>query len=147
MLGIGCDHAAYGLKEILLEHLRGKGREVKDFGVFDAAEVADYPAVAREVAVSVARGECEGGILICGTGLGMSMAANKISGIRAALCTDGYMARMSREHNNANVLALGAWVVGKGLACEIADIWLAAEFQGGKHEKRLRMISNLEGRP
>lgn len=146
MLGIGCDHAAYGLKEILLDHLRKTGIEIKDFGVFDGVTIADYPDIAHAVAVSVSQGECEKGILICGTGLGMSIAANKVRGIRAALCTDGYMARMSREHNDANVLALGAWVLGKGVACDIVDIWLITEFQGGKHEKRIEMIFNLERR-
>ena len=145
MIAIGADHAGFALKEILVEYLRGKGMEVKDFGVQTDADKADYPGIAFSVARAVKEGACEWGILVCGTGVGMSIAANKVKGIRAALCTDEYTARMSREHNDANILAMGAWVVGKGLACQIVDAWLGASFAGGVHANRVQMIRQQEG--
>lgn len=144
MIAIGSDHAAFALKLILAEHLRNKGLQVRDFGVFTEEVKADYPPIAFAAAEAVAAGTAEWGILLCGTGIGMSVAANKVKGIRAALCSTGYAARMSREHNDANILVMGAWVVGRGLACSIVDDWLNAEFQEGIHANRLRMIKEFE---
>lgn len=145
MIAIGADHAGFALKEILVDYLRGKGIEVKDFGVQTDAVKADYPLIAFSVARAVREGACDWGILVCGTGVGMSIAANKVKGIRAALCATEYSARMSREHNDANILAMGAWVVGKGLACQIVDAWMGASFAGGVHQNRLHMIRQQEG--
>ena len=114
-----------------------------DFGTCDAQSV-DYPDYALSVAEAVTSGECERGILICGTGIGISISANKVPGIRAALCTNGFMARMSREHNNANVLALGERIVGLDLAIDIVDIWLKTEFLGDRHQKRVDKIEAIE---
>ncbi|GAB4372069.1 MAG: ribose 5-phosphate isomerase B [Spirochaetales bacterium] len=144
MIALGADHAGFALKEILVEYLKGKGLEVEDFGVHTDAVKADYPPIAFSVAQAVQTGSAEWGILICGTGVGMSIAANKVKGIRAALCTHEYTARMSREHNNANILVMGAWVVGKGLACQIVDAWMSASFAGGIHQNRVRMIHQQE---
>ncbi|MCX7787890.1 MAG: ribose 5-phosphate isomerase B [Spirochaetes bacterium] len=144
MIAIGADHAGFALKEILVEYLRGKGLEVKDFGVHTDAVKVDYPPIAFSVAQAIHRGNAEWGILVCGTGVGMSIAANKVKGIRAALCTTEYVARMSREHNDANVLVLGGWVVGKGLACQILDSWMGASFVGGIHQNRVQMIQQQE---
>lgn len=143
MIAIGSDHGGFELKQKIIEHLRDRGIEVRDFGVFNT-DRADYPDVALEAAVSVSSGESEKGILICGTGIGISIAANKVPGIRAALCCDCYMARMSREHNDANILALGERVTGAGLAFDIIDTWLAAAFKGGRHKARIDKISNIE---
>ncbi len=143
-IAIGSDHAGFGLKGEIIELLRGLGHECRDFGTH-SQESCDYPDYARAVAEAVARGECERGILICATGIGMSMAANKVKGIRAALCHDVFSARRSREHNQANVLCLGAQVVGVGLALEIVKTWLAAEFSGGeRHRRRVEKIKAME---
>lgn len=143
-IAIGSDHAGFGLKGEIIELLRGLGHECRDFGTH-SQESCDYPDYARMVAEAVARGECERGILICATGIGMSMAANKVKGIRAALCHDVFSARRSREHNQANVLCLGAQVVGVGLALEIVKTWLAAEFSGGeRHRRRVEKIKAME---
>jgi ribose 5-phosphate isomerase B len=131
------------MKNAIADHLRARGVEPRDYGARSEQSV-DYVRFAEAVARSVASGECELGILVCGTGIGMSVAANKIRGVRAALCTDAYMAQMSREHNDANVLALGARVVGIGLARDIVDRWLEARFLGGKHEARVSLVSLLE---
>jgi len=144
MIAIGSDHAAYELKEEVKQYLMEKGLEVKDFGTYEPGKSVDYPDYGRLVAEAVASGECEQGILICGTGLGISMAANKVPGIRAAVCTNEYMARMAREHNDANILALGARVVGTGLAFSIVDAWLESEFQGGRHKTRVDKITEIE---
>ena len=143
MIAIGADHAGYRLKTEILNYLKQKGYQVKDFGTYTETSV-DYPDYALIVGNAVSKGECEKGILICGTGLGMSIAANKIPGIRAALCNDCYTARMSREHNNANILVLGERVIGTGLALEIVDIWLKSEFVGGRHALRVEKISKIE---
>lgn len=143
MIAIGCDHGGYVLKNLILEHLKSKGFEVKDFGI-NTNESVDYPDYAKLVGDSVAKGECEKGIVICGTGIGISIAANKIKGIRAALCTNSFMARMSIEHNNANVLALGERVIGKDLAIDIVNTFMCAEFEGDRHVKRVNKILDLE---
>lgn len=143
MLAIGSDHGGYELKTEILKYLKEKGFEVKDFGTCDCNSV-DYADYGLAVAKAVKSAECEKGIIICGTGLGISISANKVPGIRAALCTDGYMAKMSREHNDANILALGARVVGVGLALDIIDIWLNTEFAGGRHKTRIDKIAQIE---
>lgn len=143
MLGIGADHGGFELKEEIKKYLDEKGIETKDFGTFSEDSV-DYPDYAEKVANSIVSGECDCGILICGTGIGISIAANKIPGIRAANCSDCYSARKSKEHNNANILCMGGRVVGKDLAKMIVDEWLNAEFQGGRHQRRLDKITELE---
>jgi len=135
-IALGSDHAGWRLKETVKGHLAAKGLTIKDFGP-ERAESCDYAEYALKVAVAVAAGEFERGILICGTGLGMSMAANRIKGVRAALCYNEYLARMSRAHNNANVLCLGERVIGEGLALSILDVWLAVDFEGGRHQRRV----------
>lgn len=143
MIAIGSDHAGFNLKTEIVELLKKEGYEIKDLGTCDCNSV-DYPDFGQAVAEAVSNGECEKGIIICGTGIGISIAANKVPGVRAALCTDSYMAKMSREHNDANVLALGARVIGSGLATDIVDTWLKTEFAGGKHKRRIDKISAIE---
>jgi ribose 5-phosphate isomerase B len=143
MIAIGCDHVGYELKPQIIEHLKQKGFEVKDFGT-NNSERCDYPVYGYKVAKAVAEGECERGILICGTGVGISLSANKVKGIRAVVCSDPYSAKLSREHNNTNILAFGARVVGLELAKMIVDCWLDAEFEGGRHQNRIDMISDIE---
>ena len=139
-IAIGCDEAAYSLKKIIIDHLSNRDDiELKDFGA-DAGEVVLYPDVAKVVAEAVASGEFERGILVCGTGIGMSIAANKVRGIRAALCGDTYSARVCRAHNTANILCLGERVIGEHLALDIVDIWLKTGFEGGRHKRRIDMI-------
>jgi ribose 5-phosphate isomerase B len=144
IIAISSDHGGYDLKGEIIKYLKEKGHELKDFGTCDSACSVDYPDYGLAVAQAVANGECERGIIICGTGIGISISANKVPGVRAALCTDTYTARMSREHNNANVLALGARVIGTGLALEIVDTWFKTEFQGGRHKRRVDKISDIE---
>ncbi|WP_434631420.1 ribose 5-phosphate isomerase B [Thermoanaerobacterium thermosaccharolyticum] len=143
MIAIGSDHGGYELKEAIKKHLDEKGIEYKDFGTF-SEESVDYPDFALKVAEAVASGEFERGILLCGTGVGISIAANKVPGIRAANVSDAFSARYSKEHNNANVLCMGGRVVGPGLATLLVDEWLNAEFQGGRHQKRLDKITEIE---
>jgi len=143
MIAVGSDHGGFNLKTEILKYLEEKGYQARDFGTCDCTSV-DYPDFGLAVAEAVKSGECEKGIIVCGTGLGISMAANKVPGIRAAVCTDTYMARMSREHNNANILALGERVVGVGLALDIVEIWLNTEFLGGRHKTRVDKISDIE---
>lgn len=145
MLAIGGDHAAFGFKEEIKEHLDEKGIEYKDFGTF-SEESTDYPIYGEAVAKAVASGEFEKGIIICGTGVGISLAANKVKGIRAVVGSDCYTAALSRRHNDANILALGARVIGIDLAKMILDTWLEAEFEGGRHQRRVDMISAIEER-
>jgi ribose 5-phosphate isomerase B len=142
-IAIGADHGGYELKNIILEHLRQAGYTVEDFGTH-SPESVDYPDYAYPVARGVAAGDYDLGILICGTGIGMSIAANKIVGVRAAVCGDTYSARMSRLHNNANILCLGGRVVGPGLALDIVDVWLSTEFEGGRHARRVEKIRQME---
>ena len=146
MTAIGCDHAAVKLKNTIIEHLKSRGIEVKDFGCF-TSESVDYPDYAYAVASAVASGECERGILICGTGIGMSIAANKVKGIRCALCGDTFSARATREHNDANILALGERVTGAGLALDIVDVFMDTKFSGDeRHVRRINGIRAIEER-
>lgn len=138
-IGIGSDHGGFELKEIVKEHLEEKGYTVKDYGT-DSEESVDYPDYGKAVAKGVVAGEVDGGIVICGTGIGISLAANKVEGIRCALCSDTFSARMSRMHNDANMLALGGRVLGRGLALDIVDAWLDSEFEGGRHQRRVEKI-------
>ncbi|MDF1613633.1 ribose 5-phosphate isomerase B [Desulfurivibrio dismutans] len=138
-IALGCDHGGFGLKETVLTVLQQLGHEIRDCGTLDGQAV-DYPDIAVAVCELVAKGECERGILICGTGIGISMAANRNPAIRAALCAEAFSARMSREHNDANVLCLGGRTIGPGQAEEIVRIWLDAEFAGGRHLRRIQMF-------
>ncbi len=143
MIALGADHGGYLLKEFIKKHLEKKGIEYKDFGTYSEDSV-DYPIYAQKVCEAIGRGECENGILCCGTGIGISMAANKFKGIRCALVRDSFSARLTKEHNNANVLALGGRVTGTELAADIIDSWLNASFQGGRHQGRIDIISSFE---
>lgn len=143
MVAIGSDHGGLELKSVLCEALRQRGLEVADLGTENGDSV-DYPDFAEKVAGAVSRGEAESGILICGTGIGMSIVANKFPGVRAALVTDEYMARMAKEHNNANILVLGGRVLEAMTACRIVSVWLDAVYEGGRHQRRLDKIAQLE---
>ena len=143
MIAIGCDHGGLNLKNYIEKFLEGKGIEYKDMGTY-TSDSCDYPDIAKSVCDKVVANECECGILICGTGIGMSMAANKIDGIRAAHVTDTYSARMTKEHNNANVICLGERITGCDLALDIVDSYLNAEFLGGRHENRVNKVMELE---
>ena len=142
-LVIGCDHAAPELKAIVRDHLIERGFEVIDVGTH-TTDSCNYPDYAHALCKKIQSGECDLGILICGTGIGMSMAANKHKGIRAACCSDTFSARLTRLHNDANVLCFGARVVGQGLAVDLADIFVDTEFEGGKHARRVDMITAIE---
>lgn len=140
MVAIGCDHGGVELKDMIVAHLKGQGIEVKDFGCYDKNAV-DYPIYGKKVGEAVASGECEKGIVICTTGIGISIAANKVKGVRAALCADTLSAKMTRLHNDANVLAMGAGIVGPNLAKEIVDTFLGTDFSGEeRHQRRVDMI-------
>lgn len=143
MVVIAADHGGYPLKEALKKHLDKQGIEYLDVGAF-GPESCDYPVFAERACREIANGNCERAILVCGTGIGMALAANKCRGIRASACTDTYSARMMRAHNDANALCLGARVIGEGLACDIVDTFLATEFEGGRHARRVGMIMDLE---
>lgn len=140
---IGSDHGGYHLKEHIKKYLSEKGYEMVDVGT-DSEDSCDYPDFAQKLCDGIAQGTAEKGILICGTGIGISIAANKCAGIRAALCNEVYGAQMSRQHNDANVLCMGARVVGVGTAELIADTWLNTDFEGGRHERRVAKIMALE---
>ena len=142
MIAIGSDHAGYGLKCEIIKHLEEKGVEFVDCGC--NGESVDYPDIAEKTCAKVTSGEAEKAILICGTGVGISISANKIKGIRAALCGDSYSAKYTRLHNDANVLCMGGRVIGAGLAAEITDIFLETEFEGGRHARRVEKIMKLE---
>ena len=142
-LVIGSDHGGIHLKEVLKQHLAERGIEVSDAGTY-TEESCDYPDIAEKVCREITDGNAERGILVCGTGIGMSMAANKVKGIRAALCGDVFSATMSREHNNANIICLGERVLGPGLAACILDAWLDTDFAGGRHERRVNKIMAVE---
>ncbi len=143
MVVIGSDHGGLQLKSVLAEALRQRGLDVRDMGT-DNGDSVDYPDFAEKVAGAVSRGEAVQGILICGTGIGMSIVANKFPGVRAALVTDDFMAQMAKEHNNANVLVLGGRVLDAPTACRLVGIWLDATFEGGRHQRRLDKIAELE---
>lgn len=140
-IAIGNDHTAVDMKIEIMEYLRNKGYEITDFGCF-TEEVCDYPVYGMAVAHSVAIGDNDFGILICGTGIGISLAANKVNGIRAAVCSEPYSSKLARQHNNANIIAFGSRVVGIEMAKMIVDSFLDAEFEGGIHEKRVNMFMN-----
>lgn len=140
-VGIGSDHGGFQLKESIKEYLEELNIEYEDYGT-NNEESVDYPEYGKKVANGVMTGEVEKGIVICGTGIGISLAANKVKGIRCALCSDTYSARMSRAHNNANMLSLGGRVLGVDLAKEIVRVWLEEEFQGGRHERRVNQIED-----
>ena len=142
-LAIGCDHGGFKLKEEIKKMLLEKDYNLKDFGTFSEDSV-DYPDIARELAGAVRDGKYDRGILICGTGIGIGIAANKLEGIRAALCHDTFSARASREHNDANILTMGERVIGPGLARDIVNIWLETNFAGGRHAKRVQKITDIE---
>ncbi len=142
-LAFGCDHAAYGLKLSLIEYAKSLGYDVIDFGCSSEKSV-DYPDYAYPVAKAVASGEAERGVVLCFTGIGVSITANKVRGIRCSLCSEPYSASLTRKHNNSNVLALGAGMVGAALAKEILRVWLLTEFEGGRHEGRVNKITEYE---
>jgi ribose 5-phosphate isomerase B len=142
-IAIGNDHTSVAMKKHIVDYLTAKGYELVNFGT-DSEERVDYPIYGKKVADAVASGECELGILICGTGIGISLAANKVKGIRAAVCSDAYSASMTRRHNNSNILAFGSRVVGQGTAETIVDAFLGAEYEGGRHQTRVDMISDIE---
>lgn len=142
-IALGSDHAGLPLKKEIIKHLEGKGIEIQDFGTF-TEDSCDYPDYAIKVAEEVAAKRFDFGILVCGTGIGISIAANKVPGIRAALCGDTFSAHACRQHNDANILALGQRVVGVGLALDIVDNFLSAKYEGGRHQKRVDKISAIE---
>ena len=143
MIAIACDHGGLKLKDAVMEYLKENGYEFKDFGTH-SEQSCDYADYAKEVALAVTGGECERGILICGTGIGMSIAANKVKGIRAAHCTDYFSAKYTRLHNDSNILCLGERITGAGLALELVRVFLETEFEGGRHAQRIAKIAELE---
>ena len=145
MIAIGSDHGGFELKQFVMKHLDELGLAYRDYGTY-SADSCDYPVYGEAVARAVASGEAEKGIVICGTGIGISIAANKVKGIRAALCGDCYSAEFTRRHNDANILAMGARVTGSGLALKIVDTFLTTAFEGGRHAKRIALIAALEER-
>ena len=143
-IAIACDHGAYDLKEAVKEHLTKQGHELVDFGTH-SRESCDYPDFAGPAAKAVAAGQCEKGIVLCTTGIGVSITANKVKGIRCALLSDLMSAKMTRQHNDTNVMAMGAGVVGQMLALQIVDTWLGTEFEGGRHQRRIDKMMQYEG--
>jgi ribose 5-phosphate isomerase B len=143
-VALGCDHGGYALKTPIRQYLASKGISCRDIGT-DSEDSVDYPVYGMKVAHLVSSGECQRGILLCGSGIGMSIVANRLAGVRAALCHDIYTARLSRQHNDANVLVLGARVIGPGLALEIVKTWLETGFEGGRHKRRIDLIDELAG--
>ncbi|MBQ3496756.1 MAG: ribose 5-phosphate isomerase B [Oscillospiraceae bacterium] len=142
-IAMGCDHGGYALKERIKKYLTEKGHTIVDCGT-DSTESCDYPVYGEAAARKVASGECERGIVVCTTGIGISISANKVRGIRCALCSDAFSAEMTRRHNDANVLALGAGIVGGNLAERIADVFLSTEFEGGRHARRVDRMMAIE---
>ncbi len=145
MIALACDHGAYDLKEALKKHLTELGLDYKDFGTY-SKDSCDYPDFAGPAALAVASGECDRGIVCCTTGIGVSITANKVKGIRCALVSDLMSARLTRQHNDTNMLAMGAAVTGEKLALEIADTWLNTAFEGGRHARRVDKIMTYEGK-
>lgn len=142
-IAIGCDHGGLEHKNAIKEHLEARGFEVVDSGIYEQVSV-DYPDIARKVSADIVSGKCERGILVCGTGIGMSIAANKIKGIRAAACSEHFSAKYTRLHNDSNIICLGGRVIGVGTAIELADIFVDTEFEGGRHETRVNKIKEIE---
>ena len=143
MIAIGSDHAGLPLKDEIIKHFEQKGIAYIDYGT-NSSESVDYSDYGKKLAKAVASKECDRGIVICGTGIGISIAANKVNGIRASLCTNSYMAKMTRMHNDSNVLALGQRVTGVGVALDIVETWLSTEFEGGRHKRRIDKIRDIE---
>ncbi|MCK5780374.1 MAG: ribose 5-phosphate isomerase B [Psychrilyobacter sp.] len=143
-VAIGCDHGAFELKEKVIKFLQGNGYDILDLGC-NSLDSVDYPKYGKAVGEAVVNKKAEKGIVLCGTGIGISIAANKVKGVRAALCNNTTTARLTREHNDANVLAIGARMVGDVLAFEMVETFLTTEFEGGRHQKRIEMISEIEG--
>ena len=143
MIAIGSDHGGYALKEHIKAYLTSQGITCLDVGC-NSPESCDYPIFGKAVGEAVASGQCEKGIVICTTGIGISISANKVKGVRAALCADSFTAEMTRRHNDSNVLALGAGVVGVNLADRIVDVFLSTEFEGGRHERRVNLMMDIE---
>ncbi len=144
-IAMGSDHGGFDLKNVIVEHLKKQGHEIVDVGTHDDNS-CDYPVYGEKAALEVASGSCDCGIVICGTGIGISLAANKVKGIRCALAGDCFSAKMAKMHNNANMLAIGARVTGQSLALQIVDEYINAEFEGGRHERRVALISDIEDR-
>lgn len=145
MIALACDHTALAMKREIIGLLDEMKLEYKDFGTFEECS-CDYPVYGYKAAKAVASGECDRGIVICGTGVGISLAANKVKGIRACVCSEPYTAKLSRMHNNSNVLAFGARVIGVEMAKMITDEWLNAEYEGGRHQRRVDMVMEIENR-
>ena len=144
-IAIGCDHGGLAHKNAICEHLKERGFEVEDFGIYEQISV-DYPNIAEKVCESIVSGKNELGILVCGTGIGMSIAANKYKGIRAAACSETFSAKFTRLHNDANVLCLGGRVIGPGVALEMVDLFIGTDFEGGRHERRVNAIMEIENK-
>lgn len=142
-IAIACDHGGYRLKKVLFKELQRQGYKVKDFGTY-SEESCDYPDYAAKAAKAVASGECDKGVVVCGTGIGVSITANKVKGIRCALCHDVFSAKATRNHNDANMLAMGQRVIGEGLAIEVLNAWLSSDFEGGRHIPRIEKMMALE---
>ena len=142
-VAVGCDHGGFVLKDRVIATLKDLGAEVVDYGCFDESSV-DYPEYGEKVARAVASGECALGVVMCGTGIGISIAANKVKGIRAAVVTNTYMAKLTKNHNNANIIALGGRVISADEAEEIVRAWYTAEYEGGRHQRRVDMIAKIE---
>lgn len=143
MIALGSDHGGYALKQHIIEYLDAHGLDYRDFGCH-STESCDYPVFAKAAAEAVASGECERGIVICTTGIGISIAANKVQGVRCALCTDPLMAEMTRRHNDANMLAIGAGFTGKNLAERMVEVFLSTDFEGGRHERRVNKLNAIQ---
>lgn len=145
-IGLGCDHGGYNLKLEIMRYLESKNIEVVDYGANNAEESVDYPIFGEKVADAVISKEVDYGIVCCGTGIGISLAANKVPGIRCAVVSDVFSAKMSKAHNNANMLSLGERVLGRGLALEIVDAWINTDFEGDRHSRRVNMIADIENK-
>ena len=144
-IAVGCDHGGLEHKNAIAEHLKERGFEVTDYGIYEQKSV-DYPEIAQKLCDGIVNGNNERGILVCGTGIGMSIAANKVKGIRAAACSEHFSAKYTRLHNNSNVLCLGGRVIGVGTAIELADLFVDTQFEGGRHQRRIDMITDIENK-
>ena len=144
-IAVGCDHGGLEHKNAIAEHLKERGFEVTDYGIYEHKSV-DYPEIAQKLCDGIVNGDNELGILVCGTGIGMSIAANKVKGIRAAACSEHFSAKYTRLHNNSNVLCLGGRVIGVGTAIELADLFVDTQFEGGRHQRRIDMITDIENK-
>ncbi|MBQ8532386.1 MAG: ribose 5-phosphate isomerase B [Clostridia bacterium] len=144
-IAVGCDHGGLEHKNAIAEHLKERGFEVTDYGIYEQKSV-DYPEIAQKLCDGIVNGDNELGILVCGTGIGMSIASNKVKGIRAAACSEHFSAKYTRLHNNSNVLCLGGRVIGVGTAIELADLFVDTQFEGGRHQRRIDMITDIENK-